>query len=211
MKGIGWIVGLDLGQAADYTAMAAVEVLRESPGTPRNYHVRLAERAALGTPYTEIARNVRTMLAAPQMRGARLVVDATGVGAPVVDLLREHGLRPIPVWITGGDAWARDERGGYRVPKRDLAGVLQSLLGTQRLGIAKGMTATETLTRELRAFKVKINTATGSESFEAWRESDHDDLVLATALACWVGEHEGRIIDWRQSQMSDLAARLPQY
>lgn len=24
-----------------------------------------------------------------------------------------------------------------------------------------------------------------------WREGQHDDLVLAVALACWYGEHEG--------------------
>jgi hypothetical protein len=25
-------------------------------------------------------------------------------------------------------------------------------------------------------------------SYEAWREGDHDDLVLAVAMACWCGE-----------------------
>jgi hypothetical protein len=43
----------------------------------------------------------------------------------------------------------------------------------------------EVLGRELQQFRVKVNLATGNESFEAWRERDHDDLVLATALACW--------------------------
>jgi hypothetical protein len=36
--------------------------------------------------------------------------------------------------------------------------------------------------------EVKINIATGHDSYEAWREGDHDDLVLAVALACWTGE-----------------------
>jgi hypothetical protein len=26
------------------------------------------------------------------------------------------------------------------------------------------------------------------DSFEAWRENPHDDLVLAIAIAAWVGE-----------------------
>jgi hypothetical protein len=38
-------------------------------------------------------------------------------------------------------------------------------------------------------FKVKVNLATGHDSYEAWRESVHDDLVLAVALACWHGEN----------------------
>jgi hypothetical protein len=34
-------------------------------------------------------------------------------------------------------------------------------------------------------FKRKINLKTAHDSYEHWRETDHDDLVLATALACW--------------------------
>ena len=30
--------------------------------------------------------------------------------------------------------------------------------------------------------------ATGHDAYEAWREKDHDDEVLAVALGCWVGE-----------------------
>jgi hypothetical protein len=44
------------------------------------------------------------------------------------------------------------------------------------------------LERELQHFKVKINTQTGHDSYEAWRESDHDDLVLAIALSLWFAE-----------------------
>ena len=43
--------------------------------------------------------------------------------------------------------------------------------------------------------KVKINIATGHHSYEAWREGDHDDLVLAVAMACWCGERYMRKCD----------------
>jgi hypothetical protein len=46
--------------------------------------------------------------------------------------------------------------------------------------------------REFLTFRIKMNAATEHESFEAWRERDHDDLVLAVALACWLGEKLGR-------------------
>jgi hypothetical protein len=45
-----------------------------------------------------------------------LAVDATGVGKPVVDLLRERGLAPMAVTITGGDTVTGDAR-ARRVPK----------------------------------------------------------------------------------------------
>jgi hypothetical protein len=34
-------------------------------------------------------------------------------------------------------------------------------------------------------FRRKQNTVTAHISYGHWRESDHDDLVLAAALACW--------------------------
>ena len=34
------------------------------------------------------------------------------------------------------------------------------------------------------AMEVKVSAA-GNEQFGAWREGQHDDLVLAVALACW--------------------------
>jgi hypothetical protein len=42
--------------------------------------------------------------------------------------------------------------------------------------------------REFDSFTVKINAETANESFESWRERDHDDLVLAVALAAWGAE-----------------------
>jgi hypothetical protein len=44
-----------------------------------------------------------------------------------------------------------------------------------------------TLVRELQNFQVKI-TAAANETFGVWRDGQHDDLVLAVALASWWGE-----------------------
>ncbi len=66
------------------------------------------------------------------------------------------------------------------------------LLQNQRLKIAEGLPLADILTRELLAFRVKINLSTGHDSYEAWRERDHDDLVLAVALACYEHHSRGR-------------------
>jgi hypothetical protein len=81
----------------------------------------------------------------------------------------------------------RGEGGGWRVPKRDLVAVLQVLLQTGRLKIASALPDADTLQRELLAFEVKITSA-ANDTYGAWREGAHDDLVLAVALACWRGE-----------------------
>jgi hypothetical protein len=43
------------------------------------------------------------------------------------------------------------------------------------------------LVQELLNFKAKPPTASG-DTYEAWREGPHDELVLAIARAAWVGE-----------------------
>ena len=43
------------------------------------------------------------------------------------------------------------------------------------------------LLRELQTFTVRISAA-GREPYAAWREGQHDDLVLAAGLAAWWAE-----------------------
>ena len=85
--------------------------------------------------------------------------------------------------ITGGDT-ERYADGYYRVPKRDLIVGLQVLLQQGGLQIAAGMSEGATLVKEMAEMRVKI-TGSGNEQFGAWRSGEHDDLVLAVALACW--------------------------
>ncbi|MCL6472539.1 MAG: hypothetical protein K6T91_06955 [Firmicutes bacterium] len=178
-----FFLGLDLGQAQDYTALAVLERIENG-----EYHVRHLERFKLGTPYPAVVERVRMlMLTRPLLNRSVLVVDRTGVGAPVVDMFRLENLRPIAITITGGNSVSSGE-GGYHVPKRDLVSTLQVLFQTGRLKVAAGLPEARTLVEELLNFKVKINVKTAHDSYEAWREGIHDDLVLAVALACWYAE-----------------------
>jgi hypothetical protein len=80
----------------------------------------------------------------------------------------------------------REKSSGGSVAKRDLVGAVQVPLRDRRLKIAEGLPLAAVLAEELSAFRVKVTVA-GNETFEAWRERDHDDLVLAVALALWAG------------------------
>ena len=216
---INFYLGLDLGQVSDYTALALVEKVKEPTGEKRVWYsgngasrryaerarlhreeditedrflLRYLERLKLGTPYPDVARHVTELLATPELaKKTQCIVDATGVGRPVVDMLREAKVKPlVAVTITGGDAVTKVETGRYfepefRVPKRDLVSTLQVLLQNDRLKIAEGLPLAQILVREMQNFRMKISLATGHDSYEAWREGDHDDLVLAVAMACW--------------------------
>ena len=117
-----------------------------------------------------------------------MAVDATGVGRPVIDMIKDADLPAsiYPITLTGGDTVAREgmER---RVPKRDVASTIAVLLQTGRLRIARELKESNTLLRELLNFRVKISLS-GHDSYEAWREQEHDDLVLAVGLAAWLFE-----------------------
>src|SRR5215210_3924459 len=199
-----FILGLDLGQAWDYTALAVLEqTWHEIEGVPTTrYDVRHLERMPLGTPYPEVVKQVGQRVNA--LRGldasVTLVVDQTGVGRPVVDLLRDAALpcRLVPIMITGGQAVTQTEEQvgwvkeiGFHVPKRDLVSVLAVLLQSERIRVARQLPAAQLLVQELLNFRVKIS-LTGRDSYgagEEWRDGAHDDLVLAVALAAWYGEN----------------------
>jgi hypothetical protein len=197
MSGTPLIFGLDLGQVQDYTALACVEMVREEWG--KEFNVLHLHRWPLGTPYTTaddrrngIAEDLAELIDRVR-RPVILVLDATGCGRPVVDIFRGYGLgvkRLAPCVITGGSQ-ATHQGGWWHVPKRDLAGAVAAGLERQTLHVAPGLKLAPTLAKELTTFKVKVM-ASGNETFEAWREKDHDDLVLAVALAVWFGSYAQR-------------------
>jgi len=119
-----------------------------------------------------------------------LVVDQTGVGPAVTDLLKKKGLRFRAVTITGGNE-TNYGGGSWHVPKRDIVGALEVPFHTGELQVAEDMKLWPALKKELLNFRRKINLKSGHDSYEHWRESDHDDLVLACALACWWARRPG--------------------
>jgi hypothetical protein len=155
------------------------------------YRVRHIERFPLGTLYPTIVDEIEQLLQERPLLGrTRLVLDATGVGAPIADTFLHRGLNPVPIYITGADRISYARR-SIRVPKRQLVSVLQLLFQSKRLKIAAGLPLRQVLVAELLNFTAKI-TAAANDTYEAWREGQHDDLVLALALACWYFERAAR-------------------
>ncbi len=201
---MSFYVGLDLGQSNDFTALAVVEKVKGERDP--DLHLRHLERYPLRMPYPEMVERVAALVKNPKLTTTGLdwasrrvleepdlLVDATGVGRPVVDLFRERGLRYRAITITGGNQ-VTSTGGGYGVPKRDLIGALEVPFHSGRLKVAAGLHLWETLRKELQSFRRKVSLTTGNDTYEHWRESDHDDLVLAAALACWGAEDSPRML-----------------
>jgi len=200
-----FVAGLDLGQATDYTALAIMEVVKDEKSSldrlirfplsldedrKPEYHLRYLDRVRQ-VPYPAQVRQVAELMRREPLSGrVDLVIDATGCGRPVFDLFRQAVSCPvIPVTITGGNQEIH-ERGEYRVPKVDLMGAVQAVGDTGRLKYSPFLPFADILDRELLSFRVKI-TDSAHASYGCWREGEHDDLVLAVALALWYGERPG--------------------
>ena len=211
---MGFIIGLDLGQKQDFSAMTVAEwphwdrrrgwvypsgmapdevkrelarmrrPTRDETDWPLNI-VHL-ERWLRGTPYPTVVADVTRLYTALNMGGAvptHLIVDATGVGAPVMDLLHREGLPALACTITGGKDVNWTGKFEATVPKRDLVMSAVVLLETDRLRWPNRGENVQILERELRDFQMKYS-KTGHEMFEAERQ-EHDDLVLSLSMATW--------------------------
>jgi hypothetical protein len=198
------LVGLDLGKLADFTAAAAVEQTEPPPPGPfaraderprdhrgqvlKSYDVVHLQRWPLGAPYPQIVRDVGELMRQPPLgESPYLVVDAGGVGEPVLDLLRADRIPDlIGVKITAGTGWNREGH-DYSVSKQVLVATLQVALQTGRLRVVPTLPLAQVLREEMLGFEVKITDA-AHETFSA-RSGKHDDLVLAVAIAVFVGEN----------------------
>lgn len=210
---IDYYVGLDLGQANDYTAISIIELevgyhgwdgfnhwsdfIREPEEF--NYNITWLQRFKRGTSYPNQIRQTKQLIdripTAGKGRGdygkaeIYLAVDYTGVGRAPFDLLVEAGLKPVAITITGGQEVNKAEN-GYNVPKRDLITNIQVLQQQRRLQLVPGLPDGEILAKEMANFKYKIN-LNGHDTYDAWREKDHDDLVLSVACAAWLAQEQG--------------------
>jgi hypothetical protein len=210
------VVGLDIGKLQNHTALALLRwrhtrpssrCLYDVPYAPRpevipqaerRYEVATLKRWPLQQSYLSIGRELVKYLQQPFFRGAPLVLaaDATGVGQAVCEMIGEEiDKARIPGWmvrvtITGGSAVTLDPHvpGAWRVAKKELVSILRRLLGTGRLAVEPTLPEAKQLAHELGTFQVSISEATKNESFEAFRERDQDDLVLAAAIATWAAE-----------------------
>lgn len=194
-----YYVGLDLGQSIDYTAISVIERVK----VPLLQHGRQSEaeniaynttcnvihldRLPLRTTYPQVVEHVRTMLdTAPLAGNSQLVVDFTGVGRPVFDMMTKAKLRPVGISITAGDGWSRDGA-IYRVSKRILISTLDAKMHDEKIFVAPLLTNGEILRSELADLRRKF-TDSGYQQVEA-RSGRHDDMVLSVAVALWYGSH----------------------
>jgi hypothetical protein len=165
-------------------------------------HVRDLVRPPLRTAYETIADELAAKVAQLEPTGAfgergeiGLCVDATGVGRAVCEMVKtrlrsQRGPKVHfwPVVVTGGNSVTRNGE-FVGVPKRDLINSGLIALQDRRLKIPTTIPETHVLTQELLDYRVRITLRSGHDTYEPWREGDHDDLLFALCLAVWGWSH----------------------
>lgn len=206
-----FVVGVDLGQAHDPTAIAVIEHVtvevqhlyrkrvdgdtlaqmhRELRAHRPQYNVRHLERLPLGTHYPAQVSHIADMVRRAPLKDARVFYDFTGVGRPVGDLLHDAKIRRLNrVNLTGGKE-SKTEGDRHSVSKVDLVSRLQASLHTGELAIEESLPLAATLARELADYRLNF-TQTGNAQFNA-RSGAHDDLLIATGLALYGAQARNR-------------------
>ena len=162
----------------------------------------------MGTPYPGVAQRVQTVIAnirrqvatseppryevPPPSATITLYVDGTGVGQPVVDLLKGAGVPVRPVYFTHGDRRVEQRDRSISLGKAWLVSRLQALLQTARILLPRTMEA-QALAQELLDYEIHVDEK-ANDTYGAFRVGSHDDLVTALGLAVQEPVRQNRII-----------------
>ncbi len=197
-------LGIDLGKQRDYAAFAIIKRIEKvrDPFIPTvnsrpirqegitivsELHLTYLARIPLKTSYPKICESAKAIIDNPKyINDMHLVIDKTGVGVAVMDMMYLYNLAPIGISITNGNS-TNSNKTGYNVPKRELVTSLIAAWQSGRFKMPRPdrLPIIETFVEELQGFKMKIDQTTGHDSYEAWLDKIHDDLVLAVAIIVW--------------------------
>jgi hypothetical protein len=204
------MVGVDVGQKRDPTAVCVLEVEErpesDEPGarTDDYFIARYLSRLPLGTPYPRVADRLAEVLdnlskqASAEARkevtvNPTVYIDATGVGAPLVDLMKDKGVKVTAVFFNYGDRCVRNEEThGLVVGKAYLVSRLQILLQSARILLPKADEA-RALAEELETYEIKIDEK-ANERYGAFSTGTHDDLATSLGLAVIAGQRRRKML-----------------
>lgn len=208
-------IGLDLGKKRDYSAIAVVEQcvwttgekdpITFAPKLQRHTVLRHIEQVKLKTKYKDVVARVKEMLLSEALRneGVVFAFDATGVGEAVFEMvegmMREVwaqrqawvNLAAVTITSSGKTHWKQYE--AY-VPKNTLMDEVLVRVERQELVMDAARPWVKELMREMQNMQ-QIRGENGTRWVSA---GQHDDLVMALALAVWGSTYRAVPKNWQE-------------
>lgn len=149
---------------------------------PAKIYLEHAERLPLNMNYVAQAARIKAVSMMPNYKGAQWLVDRTGVGRGVVDILTAtYNLHCKRVGITSGDNVGRKPDGSITVPKVDLMGAVMASFMQKELRVSPKLSDYVEVMKQLRAMQAQYTT--GANLTFNGASGTHDDYVIAIALA----------------------------
>lgn len=208
-----YIVSVDIGQRTDpfcvhiYRDYAKIvdgsEVLKTDDKII-HYLDLMFEDQARGLEYETMADYVSTLIHhAAITQNYDLVVDATGIGSAVIEIMRKRQLNPIPIWYTAsgavrevytpmGQVFSGSNQLSparvlkeIHVPKADMVSSGMVLMQQGRLRITAGVKHLQRVQLQFERFKRLVNEQTKRVVYEAESEAIHDEDVVCYLMAAW--------------------------
>lgn len=152
--------------------------------------------------YADFVRSVCLVCATPAILGNyTLIVDGTGVGSPVVSMMRESGLAPIPIIFTSGAGWHEEYEKISTMSGQSTFRMFQKLMvskeemtqsaivimqqGRLRISADLPQMLKDDIRKQLIKFTGKVNERTKKVAYENLTDQDHDDQVVCILMAAF--------------------------
>ena len=181
----------DLGQQQDPTAVIVIKDYQYPQGRVLGPRMRVVAYADhfLGYSYPDIVNHLLKLKASKLLRTAcELVIDATGLGRVISDMLTEQRVPHIAIQSVVGQNWSR--KGKYvNVGKNLLIENLATLFQTGELTIAEQLPLKDDLLRELETFRLEETRGGNQIIVQGKRGNHHGDLAIATACGAFASQY----------------------
>lgn len=190
-----YLLGCDLAKSLDFTSFAVIEMIWKPDIKDFVYHLKALDRIK-GVEYPKITElilaTMKTLDKVPAFDGPHLCLDASGLGAPIRDYLKQSCIfssprKIYPVVFTGGESARRDPlTHNYNISKGLIISNFLSLMQHKRFDYAPALEALPLLEKEIASFKYHL-TPSGHTGFDA-EQGAHDDLICAVCIPLIIGE-----------------------
>jgi hypothetical protein len=170
------------------------------PNDLRRFTIQHLARWPLGTAYTAVVADLADLVQQvkaesrwigspiadpPHAGGVTVAYDATGLGAPVGDVIRSAGVRATGIIIGSGQADTTTRTGAIAVSKEHLLTHLLVLLEQNRLRAERpDLPDLDTLMGEMSSYTRRQSAVSGGQTYTS---TQHSDLLMALAIACYAG------------------------
>jgi hypothetical protein len=208
-------IGIDIGKRHDPSAIVIAVVEDRRPTLPvwsqaptpkgvTHYRVPFLQRLPLETPYPEQVKQLLEYAHSGlnefkkaegfcSLQQCQIMVDVTGVGDAVVDMLKP-GMSKIgmlhPCRLVAGDRLNKINFKEYQIGKAHFVSRLQVLSESRLVHLPPDYPEAQQLAQEMLDFDIDVDETSGKATFGAMRPGTHDDLVCALGLACLIDPHK---------------------